>query len=97
VTPVFFSQRARADLRGIGDYIARDNPLRAVTFVNELIDCAEAAGQSPRAYPKRDDLQTGLRMAIHRAYLIFFRVRGTRVEIVHVLHSARDLRKILKR
>ena len=31
-----FSRRAEADLKEIATYIARDNPARAVTFVQEL-------------------------------------------------------------
>ena len=31
-----FSRRAEFDLEEIGDYIARDNPRRAVSFVNEI-------------------------------------------------------------
>jgi len=31
-----FSRRAEADIEEVGDYIARDNPARAVTFIAEL-------------------------------------------------------------
>ena len=31
-----FTARAEADLESIGDYIAKDNPLRAVTFIQEV-------------------------------------------------------------
>ena len=34
--PVEFSVRAEADLEGLADYIALDNPGRAVSFVREL-------------------------------------------------------------
>ena len=33
---IFITAEAEADLEAIGDYIARDNPLRAMSFVREL-------------------------------------------------------------
>ena len=97
MTPVVFSERSRTELREIGDYIAQDNPFRSVTFVNELIDKAEAVGHAPNAYPKRDDIQPGLRMAQYGSYLILFRVEPVSIEIVHIVHGARDLRKMFEK
>ncbi len=37
---VIFSPEAEADLQQIGDYIAEDNPRRAASFVQELIEHA---------------------------------------------------------
>jgi toxin ParE1/3/4 len=38
-----FSPRAEADLEEIGDYIARDNPARAISFLDELrAHCGDA-------------------------------------------------------
>jgi toxin ParE1/3/4 len=85
------SPRARLDLEEIGDYIARDNPARAITFVDELrIHCFRIAA-TPTADPAREDLAPGLRMAIHGRYLIFFRENAERVRIERILHSARRL------
>ncbi|HEY1751166.1 MAG TPA: type II toxin-antitoxin system RelE/ParE family toxin [Caulobacteraceae bacterium] len=90
--PVFISPRAALDLREIGDWIAQDNPRRALTFVAELRDHALRIGHAPEAPPRRDDLADGLRMAVHRPYLIFFRIEADAVRIERVLHGARDLR-----
>ncbi|HEY1426926.1 MAG TPA: type II toxin-antitoxin system RelE/ParE family toxin, partial [Caulobacteraceae bacterium] len=80
------------DLREIGDWIAKDSPRRALTFVAELRDHAMRIGNAPEALPRRDDLAEGLRMAVHRPYLIFFRIETDAVRIERVLHGARDLR-----
>jgi plasmid stabilization system protein ParE len=50
-----FSPLAVADLQEIGDYIAQDNPLRAETFVDELIDQAEKIAQMPTSYAAREE------------------------------------------
>ena len=77
----------------IGDYIARDNPARAVEFVEALEARCHAIAATPAAFPLRDDIAEGIRMAVHRRYLIFFRVQpnGPFVRIERVLHGARHL------
>ncbi|NWB31560.1 type II toxin-antitoxin system RelE/ParE family toxin [Pseudomonas gingeri] len=36
---VQLTDEAEGDLERIGDYITQDNPLRALSFINELRDC----------------------------------------------------------
>jgi toxin ParE1/3/4 len=91
VKPVLIAPLAAADLQEISDYIGRDNPDRARTFVAELQVRARAIAQSPKAYPRRDDLRRGLRMALHKKYLILFQETPDHIEIVRILHGARDL------
>lgn len=92
------SPRALADLAEIGDRIALDAPIRAVTFVDELLDACRRAGERPEAFPARPDLAPGLRVAVHGRYLVLFRVlpdpggRGEEVRVERVVHGARRLR-----
>jgi toxin ParE1/3/4 len=90
---LLLSPRAAADLEEIADYIARDNPIRAASFVTELEAKCRAAAETPELYPARSDLASGLRMAVHRRYLVFFRdlPEENAVRVERVLHSARDL------
>jgi toxin ParE1/3/4 len=92
MSPLRISPRAAADLDEIGDYIARDNPERAHTFVEELCAACERACNNPEAYPLRPDIAADVRMAVHGRYLIFFRVLLSEVRIERVLHGARNLR-----
>ena len=48
---VVFSEAARYDLLRIGDYIAEDNPLRALTFIDELEDRCLQLEHHPLSYP----------------------------------------------
>jgi toxin ParE1/3/4 len=84
-----FSPRAQLDLEAIGDYIARDNPTRAVTFLEELRAHCDRIVTTPAAYPAREDLASGIRMAVHGRYRIFIRVGAAQVRIERILHSAR--------
>jgi toxin ParE1/3/4 len=51
-------------------------------------------GGTPEAFPAREDIAPGLRMAVHRPYLIFFRIETDQIRIERVLHGARDLREL---
>lgn len=96
MTDLVISEAARADLREIVDFIARDNPERAMTFLDELLSRIESIAEQPQAYAVRDDWPVPVRAAVHRRYLIVFRENGPRVEIARVLHSARDITDILR-
>lgn len=91
-----FTDEARADLLQIADWIAEDNPGRAFTFVEELENRCARLMRTPRAYPlvPRHE-SSGVRRLPHREYLIFYRVGAGRLEILHVLHGARDYERIL--
>jgi len=93
---VLFAEPAESDLEAIGDWIAGNNPLRAASFVSELREACLQIGPRPHAYPivehRRND---GIRRRVYGNYLIFYRVTDSAVEIVHVLHGARDYASII--
>ena len=85
-----FQPQAERDLEGIGDYIAADNPARAVTFIRGLRSHCRRIGHNPLAYRLRSDLAAGLRSAVHGRYVIYFTADDDIVMIVRVLHGAMD-------
>lgn len=80
----------------IGDYIARDNPGRAASFLSEIEATMAEAAIRPMRFPARDELHKGLRAARHGRYLVFFIAQGGEVRIVRVLHGARDLPRLFR-
>jgi toxin ParE1/3/4 len=48
---VVYTDEAEADLERIGDFIALDNPSRAITFVREIADRCEKLASMPQAFP----------------------------------------------
>ncbi|MBP1886590.1 type II toxin-antitoxin system RelE/ParE family toxin [Sinorhizobium mexicanum] len=91
-----FSYEAENDLEQIADYIAQDNPRRALSFVRELRSKCEDLIDSPNGFalvPRYE--HHGIRRRVHGNYLIFYRVESTKVVIVHVLHGATDFGAIL--
>ena len=88
---VEISATAEAELEQIGDYIAKDSPLRAVSFIDELIDAAQSIGVNPEAYrliPRYEHF--GYRRRPFGAYLIIYTIRMDHIIIAHILHSAQD-------
>lgn len=85
------------DLEEIAEYIARDNPIRAASFVAELEGKCRAVATAPDLYPARDDLAPGLRMAVHGRYLVLYRdlPGANSVRVERVLHGARNLPRLL--
>jgi toxin ParE1/3/4 len=93
---VVFSRAANADLVEIGDFIARDNPQRALSFVRELRVIATLLGEMPQAYPLLPrHASTGIRRRPAGSYLIFYRIDEDRVMILRIVHGARDYDRLL--
>lgn len=91
-----FSSEAESDLEQIADYIAGDNPQRALSFVRELRSKCEELIDSPDGFalvPRYE--QHGIRRRVHGNYLIFYRVENAKVVIIHILHGATDYGAIL--
>lgn len=88
-----WTREALEQLVEIEDFIARDNPGRAVSFVDELISRAEALTDNPhigRVVP--EIARPEMRELIHRKYRIVYRVEGDHVEILTVFEGHRLLR-----
>lgn len=89
---VEFTAAAETDLEGIGDYVARDNPVRALSLMRELarvcFDLADPPEASPMV-PRYE--QHGIRRRVHGRYLIFYRIAGDRITVLHILNSAMDV------
>ncbi|MBS0526037.1 MAG: type II toxin-antitoxin system RelE/ParE family toxin [Proteobacteria bacterium] len=93
---VVLSRNAERDLEEIGDWIAQDSPGRAVSFVAELREACRALGSNSRGHPLVDQARDPmLRRKVFGNYLIFYDVGADAVEILHILHGARDYAQII--
>jgi len=86
---------AEADLDGIMDYIAQDNPTRAEAFGQQLRDKTLPLAQHPKlGRTGRPGLPAFVReLVVHPNYIVFYRVladAGT-VEILRVKHVAQKM------
>jgi plasmid stabilization system protein ParE len=93
---VVITEPAFSDLEKIALYIAKDSPLRAETFVDELVKAALELADRPLAYqlvPRYEDL--GIRRRPYGNYLIFYTVRLDRIVVQRILNGAQDYEAIL--
>ena len=91
---VEITKTAESDLREIFDYIAADNEAAANRLVIEIerqIDSLERYPLRCPVIPESTDLGREYRPIIYGQYRTFFRIDGSRVFILRVLHSARLL------
>lgn len=86
---------AEADLNQIIDYIALDNPIKAVEFGHVLRAKVLPLEQNPKlGRTGRPGLPAFLReLVAHRNYIIFYRVleESRTVEILRVKHAAQQV------
>jgi toxin ParE1/3/4 len=88
---VEFSRWVESDLEAIGDFIAQDNPRRAVSFIREIRDKIDRIGRQPLLYQPRPEIGEEARLAVAGRYVILFRVVGEIVRIERVVYGGRDL------
>ncbi len=86
-----FSRQAERDIEDIGDFIARDNPRRAISFIAELRTRCRQIVQFPRAAPLRPEFGRGVRCVVFGRYLIFYVVHARVLEVRRILHGARNI------
>jgi plasmid stabilization system protein ParE len=65
---VLFSALLEGDLEAIGDYIAADNPERAVSFVRQLKAQCLKVGQNPLRYRLRPEIGADVRLVSMSRY-----------------------------
>jgi toxin ParE1/3/4 len=91
---VILLPRAKQDIYKIWHDTSLQNPVAADKFIDKLDLRVLSLIELPDRGVPRDDLKKGLRMLVEGRFLIFYRVQGTKVEIIRVVHGAMDLPKI---
>ena len=93
---VRLAQSAEEDLIGIADWIGRDNPVRAASFVNELHARCLSLAHRPKRFPiARTVHGVPIRKLAYRDYLIFYAIGADSVDVIRIFHGARQWRLLL--
>ena len=93
---VVVTAAAEADLERIGDFIARDNPARALSFIRELRAACERLIDAPEAFPLVPRYEkSNIRRRVCGNYLIFYRIEAEAIAVLHVLNGAMDYERLL--
>jgi toxin ParE1/3/4 len=86
--------RAISDLAQIWDYIADDSEKRADAFLAMVDGKFQTLSQHPAIGRRREELAPGLRSFPVGRYVIFYLPLPNGVDIVRVLHGARDIETV---
>lgn len=87
---------ARKDLKSIHRHIAVDNPAAADRQLDAFFARFHRLAQHPLIGQSRDDLWEGIRLFPAGNYVIVYRPRDFGIEIIQVLHGARDIPKAFR-
>ncbi len=82
---------ALSDLAEIWCFIADDSEANADRFLSKLEDKLKLLASQPHMGRLREDLMPKLRSFPSGRYVVYFIPQATGIEIVRVLHSARDI------
>ena len=87
------SKKAQRDLVSIHNFIAEENSSRvnADRYMRLIEGKLQLIATQPLIGRVRDDLQPGVRCHPFDRYLILYRPGCDRIEIVRILHAARDV------
>jgi toxin ParE1/3/4 len=96
VSQLRISPRASADLIEIWSYIADDSVANADAFVDKLYQTIQALARQPGSGRQREELAPGIQSFPVGRYIIFYRGVAGAIEIVRVLHGARDIESIFE-
>jgi toxin ParE1/3/4 len=88
---VLRTSQAHLDLVEIAFRIAEENPAAADRWLDLVNEKCRLLAQMPELGRKRPDLAPGLRGLPVGNYVIFYRPMKDGIQVIRVLHGARDL------
>lgn len=92
----FLTDPAEDDLTEILSYIAADNLEAAALMYGRFHARFEMLAEAPKAGRQREDIAVGLRSFAEGNYIVFYRIVSGTVEVVRVLHGARDIENLFE-
>lgn len=88
---VVLTPGALADLERIAEQIEKDNPERAISFVDELREAARRLADLPQGYPLVPRYERhGIRRRSYRRYGILYRPETGRILVLRFLGPGQD-------
>jgi toxin ParE1/3/4 len=85
------SDPAELDLAELWFHIARDSPTAADRLVRRILDTCDVLAQRPFAGELYEKFGPDTRIFTVRPYVIVFRPSDDGIEVMRVVHGARDL------
>jgi len=86
---------AENDLVDIWLAIAEDSPRAADHFLDAIAERILQLAEFPESGPRRPDIGVDARALTIGNYLILYRLTGRQIDIVRIVHGARDVSSLL--
>lgn len=93
---IFQSPEAQNDLIEIWLYIRQDNETAADRFIDAINDKLKLLSESPQMGKVCEELAPSLRSFPVGKYLVFYRPVVGGIELVRVVHGARDIQSLFE-
>ncbi len=90
----FYTSAAHADLASIIEYIARDKPEAALSWVEKVEAKWLLLAENPAIGELQPHLGDGVRASVVGRYVIFHREANDRVEILRVIPGDRNITRL---
>lgn len=91
-----FLPAARAELIEIGEYIRTDSPVAAGRFIEKIEEACWRYAAMPGMGRSRPELGTNVRSFALGNYVIFYRPTPDGIDVLHVIHGARDIERLFR-
>lgn len=88
---------AEADIKNIALWIARDSVESALKWAADLDEKLRTLAQVPGSGTDRGKLRPGMRSSPFGNYLIFFKRVRNGIQIIRVIHGARDYTRYFRK
>lgn len=91
MTRVIYSPAAIQDIEDVTDWIAPDDANAAARVVDSIDAKLQLIAAFPHAGEDVGDLLPGMRRTIQGPYVIYYRPGENRVDVIRIVHGARDI------
>jgi toxin ParE1/3/4 len=89
-----FTPSASQDLDEITDYLEAERPGTSANLIDTIREKCRLLVQFPEMGRLRDEIAPNVRSILAGSYLIFYRPTQDALQIVRILHGARDIKNI---
>lgn len=91
-----YRPQAEGDLQAIFDFIAADNPRRALTYIDEIRDACRGLCDTPMIGIARNHIRPGLRvLPLWRRIVVAYELEPGKVRVPRVFSGGQDYEAIL--
>lgn len=88
--PILWLESADEDLAAITEYVGQFDPIAAEHLWHRLRGCVLPLAEYPYLHPQGDRVPGTREVVATRNYVVLYRVTVTAVEVVNVVHTARQ-------